>query len=97
MSVPSIRPIPVAPTKMQSASRLSASAQSRPLGSSSFTTEEVVSPIPRSFLTAASTASAVRVFSPAIHFSTSMAICSDTTGGGTHIPHTTQTSLPFGQ
>src|SRR5262245_36489033 len=63
----SIRPVLLAPTKMQSAPQFSASVISNRLGSSSFTTTSVLNPEARSLPTASSIILLTLAFSSAIH------------------------------
>src|SRR6266540_3428958 len=92
----SIRPIPLAPTKMQSAPQLSASIISNRFGSSSFTTTSVLNPEARSLPTASSIILLTLAFSSAIHVMIGPSPRLEVIWGVAHVALTMRASLPAG-
>src|SRR5262245_22238804 len=92
----SMRPIPLAPTKMQSAPQLSASVISNRFGSSSFTITSALNPEARSLPTASSIILLTLAFSSAIHLMIGPSPRLDVIWGVAHVALTMRASLPAG-
>src|SRR5215510_9409568 len=92
----SIRPIPLAPTKMQSAPQLSASVINNRFGSSSITTTLVLNPEARSLPTASSIILLTLAFSSAIQVMIGPIPRLEVIWGVDHVALTMRTSLPAG-